>query len=494
MSSHGFEHTLQRWLLFFACLIILYFLFSMYHRNITLDDAWFAEQAYWFAKDGYVHSDLFEGFPIFAHQILVYHKLHIWQGAAAYSLFGWNAYIFKAIPLPYLVLFLVLIYRYLRQIAPIESSNTIFITFLFLFFINHLVFQEGFEFRPEIMMMCTGFISYLLLQRAQSEQHPLYAVLSGLLAGVTALFHLNGLIFILAGGFLLLLNKQYKLVLWFGLGSIIGFIPYFYGLASVEKLKEYIFALQHDPAVSEEDRSLSGWLKKLLFEYRRFTHHVYELSYLLVFLLTLFINWKSIIQNRHYKNLLLYALLLTIFMALITTGSKTSYLLYSMPYVLLLISIHFMRNLSPKKIGPVFLTIVIIYSLTNLDRDHGVITDEKYVSPNLNAHITEKYHIRQGEQIFAPATFVFNEIGKVHIQAYVAYLAKYHNDLSQVTLQNVFSDIYRRNKSYAILNKVMLKDFKFTPRENEIYYGYRYLGREGDLYIFKRLPGEAPVI
>ena len=77
----------------------------------------------------------------------------------------------------------------------------------------------------------------------------------------------------------------------------------------------------------------------------------------------------------------------------------------------------------------------------------------------------------------------------MHIQAYVAYLAKYHNDLSQVTLQNVFSDIYRRNKSYAIL-----KDFKFTPRENEIYYGYRYLGREGDLYIFKRLPGEAPVI
>lgn len=489
MLSPRLECYTQRALLLLASLCILLFLISMYHRTITLDDAWFAEQAYWFAKDGYVHSDLFEGFPIFADQILVYHKLHIWQGATAYKLFGWNAYIFKAIPLPYLIIFLALVYHFLKHIAPIESRQNIFFTFLFLFFINHLAFQEGFEFRPEIMMMCTGFISYLLLQWAQLDTHPIYAISSGLMAGVTALFHLNGLIFIMAGGLLLLLNKQYKLAVWFGLGSIVGFIPYFYGIASIEKIRHYIFALQHDPAVSDEDRALSGWFKKLIFEYQRFTHHIYEFTYLIIFIITLFSNWKAILQNQRYKNLFLYILLLTFFMALITTGSKTSYLLYSMPYVLLLISIHFMSTISQKKIGLVFLPVVLLYTLTNLDRDHGVFTDDKNYPSSLYANIIKKYHIKQGEQIFAPVFFIFNEIGKVRIQSYVAYLAKYHNDLSQVTLKNVFSDIYSRNKSFAILSTNMLKDFKITPQENKLYYGYKYLGREEDLYIFKRVPG-----
>lgn len=46
-------------------LLYRFFLFSLCNRIITADDAWFAEQAYWFARDGYVDTDLFEGVPVF---------------------------------------------------------------------------------------------------------------------------------------------------------------------------------------------------------------------------------------------------------------------------------------------------------------------------------------------------------------------------------------------------------------------------------------------
>jgi len=487
MYNSRLEKTTLRFIYFLAAFCIILFLLSTYHRFVTVDDAWFAEQSYWFAHDGYVHSDLFEGFPIFANQILVYHKLHIWQGALAYRLFGWSAYTFKSIPLLYLILFLGLIYYFLKYLAPVESRKSIFLIFLFFLFTNHLVFQEGFEYRPEIMMMCAGFLSYIFLYHAQLRQDYRYAILAGLLSGIAALFHLNGLIFIAAGGLLLAINKQNKLILWFGLGSIIGFVPYFFEISSIEKFKDYLYALDHDPAVSEEDRTLLGMLKKLVFEYRRFTHHVYESVYLLVFSITLIGNWKDIIQNQQHKNLLIYTVLLTVFMALITTGSKTSYLLYSMPYVLLLISIHFTRVLQIKKLAPLFLTFILIYFLANLDRDIGVFKDEKYESPDLYAHIIDKYHIKPGQQIFAPITFIFNEMGKVRIQSYLAYLKKYHNDLEQINLKNVFGDIYRRNKAYAILKPNMLKDMEFTPHRGKVYEGYQYLGREKNLYIFRRL-------
>lgn len=487
MHNLSFEKNLQYIIYFLAIFSIGFFIYSLFHRPIVLDDAWFAEQAYWFAKDGYVHTNLFEGFPLYNNQMLVYHKLHVWQGAAAYMLFGWSAYVFKAIPLPYLLIFLVLVYYFLKKIAPKEFRKLIFLIFLTLLFINHLVFQQSFEYRPEIMMMCTGFISYIFLQHALLKNNRKYALLSGFMAGITALFHINGLIFILSGGVFLLVKKEYKFVFWFGLGAILGFLPYFYELSSLQKLQHYLYALRNSPAVSDEDRSMFGWLKKLVFEYKRFTHHVYEFTYLLIFIITTSVNWKNIKNNSQLWDLLIYTLLLTVFMAMLTTGSKTSYLLYSMPYVLILVAINFAQTLQNKKLAPIFIAITMVYFITNLDRDNGARSYGVPSRPEFYAHIVDKYHIKPGESIFAPMSFIFNEIGKVRIQSFMAYLLKYQNDISQLTLKNVFEDIYRRKKPFVILDPGILKDLKFTPTLGEIYYGFQYIAKERDLFIFERV-------
>ena len=58
------------------------FLVSLYHRVISIDDAWIGEWAYWFAKLGYVKSDLFRGCQGYGHQLVVYHKLLTLHGSA----------------------------------------------------------------------------------------------------------------------------------------------------------------------------------------------------------------------------------------------------------------------------------------------------------------------------------------------------------------------------------------------------------------------------
>ncbi|MFO7603006.1 MAG: hypothetical protein R6X06_04230 [Gammaproteobacteria bacterium] len=141
---------------------------SLYQRWITGDDTWFAEQAYWFLQHGYVRSDLFEGVLGYETRQFVYHKLHVWQGALTLWLFGWNAYYLKALPLIYITVFLFLIRHYLY--AWLQAEKNVFYTFVFLFFTNNLIIQHGFEYRPDVMMMVTGFVSFMFLRSGQATQ------------------------------------------------------------------------------------------------------------------------------------------------------------------------------------------------------------------------------------------------------------------------------------------------------------------------------------
>lgn len=486
MLSTSSDARRRIWLLLLAGFGFLFFLLTLYQRNITGDDAWFAEQAYWFAQDGYVHTELFEGYPLYAGQHLVYHKLHIWQGALAYRLFGWHATVFKAIPLLYILVFLLACRHFIRQHTPPAQQVNVCLAFLFLFFANNLVIQYGFEFRPDIMMMCTGFLSYLLLERAQQSGKSTHTLFAGGMAGITALFHLNGLIFIAAGGLLLLLQKNWRLSFAFGSGAILAFLPYFYEIHSVAQYHEFITQLTQSPAVSEEDRTLLGWLKKLALEITRYTHHAYEALYLLLFLLVVIPAWQQIRTDPCGRRLLLYFLLLTLFNALLTVGGKTMYLLYTLPYQLLLVVRFGGPLLGHAKLKYFLAGTAVLYALTNLGHGYAIFQQRVANPAATHAGIVQKYDIRPGAHILAPIEFIFNEIGRLHIQTFLPYLLRYDHDFAQITLATVFQDIYAHHKEFAILNPGMLKDLKFAPEAGQVYYGYQYIGQEGELSIFKR--------
>ncbi len=86
--------------------IICLFIFSLDHRWVHLDEAWFADQAYQLLHDGYIRSEIFQGLLHYDVRVLDAHKLHIPHGALFIKLFGFSPYVVKAIPIPYVLLLL----------------------------------------------------------------------------------------------------------------------------------------------------------------------------------------------------------------------------------------------------------------------------------------------------------------------------------------------------------------------------------------------------
>src|SRR5690606_20866688 len=85
------------------------------HRTPSGDDAWFAEQSYWFLEDGVIRSEFFSGLNDWDKELLVSHKFFLWFGAALMYFFGSDLPVVQFTGLiPFVVIIGLLIF-YLRQ-------------------------------------------------------------------------------------------------------------------------------------------------------------------------------------------------------------------------------------------------------------------------------------------------------------------------------------------------------------------------------------------
>jgi len=482
MNSHLKE---IRWINIFLVFSVAVFIITLYQRWITGDDAWFAEQAYWFLMDGYVHSELFEGVSVYEGQHLVYHKLHIWLGSLVIWIFGWNAYFLKAISLVSIFIFLFVVRSFIRKRFKDQETN-LFSIFCILFFINTIVVLHGFEYRPDITMMLTGFVSYVFLRELIDHKHWSYALISGIMTGITMLLHINGLIFLLAGVSLLLIEKiKFKYIIVFLCGCTLSFSVYFFEMLSIEKLQEYYYELTNSPAVSDDDKTFFGVIRKILYEPKRYTHHIFEFLYLMLLVLVVSVNWRYIRGHGELRLIFNYFLSLTFFMSAIVTGSKTVYLLYTLPYLLLIVSVLFKRTICNGRVKQLFIMVLVFYTVTNIGRNYTIYERQNGAIVDLHARIVNKYNILDDAEILAPITFIFNEIPNTRVQSILPFIINYKNDYSIITLKLIFTDIANNKKSFAILTDDTLEDLRFSPEVGKTYYGYKYLGVEETLHVFK---------
>ncbi len=471
---------------FVGFLALVSFIITLPNRWITVDDAWFAEQAYWFAKLGFVRSELFEGILNYEERQFVYHKLHIWQGALITKLFGWGPYFFKAIGLGYILILLGSVYYYLK--TQLQSRNDVWLIFFILFFFNSLVVQHGFEYRPDIMMMSTGFLSYLFLRKAMTQRRIVFIISSGLLAGITMLFHLNGVIFIAAGASLLLLYKEHRYLPIFTMASLVGISPYLYEIINPVHFNTFLHQFLNDPALSEDEFSILGWLKKLLLEPKRYFHHVYDSLMFILFASLIWLNWKKVRQHTELNTILLYFGLLTLFVAIVSPGSKTVYLLYTMPYLLILVSTLLIPTLTTRKRQNIFITLCLLYIATNLGHSYSISQKQNAETIAQHQDIAQKYEFSKNDKIMAPIIFVFNQMGQVQIQSYISYLIKYHNEDTPLYGDAFFEQFIAGKKSFVLLSPPMLEDLQLEPVLGKHYADYQYIAKEQDLYIFKYSP------
>ncbi|MBI1422060.1 MAG: hypothetical protein GC149_01255 [Gammaproteobacteria bacterium] len=461
---------------------------KMVFFTIHGDEPWFAEQAYWLVKDGVVRSEFFSSVLNYGTQQFAYHKLHIWIAALAIKLFGLSFLVLKIIALSFFCIFIVISRRYF-YIFHEKQAKHIFVVFLAFMFINTIALEMFFVYRPEIAIMCFGFISYLFVRKTMYGRVE-YSLLAGIFAGLCALLHLNGVIFIAAGAVLLFASKKYQQLMWFCLAAMVVASFYFVDILP-HHWSAYWMQFRHDPAIPESKFSVQSLLLQIVFEYERFFGHGYESGYGLLLLAVLIANGKTIWRQTELRYVLIYFLALTLVLAAISPGKKHYYLLFGIPYAGILISVTLwqafshIRNSSRNKILTGF---AVLYVLANIPHALAMINDgrEEIPTPRVNTAAMKEFKIHDGDKVLAPLSFIFNSLEQVNIHGVDAYFMRARRGMVVFSASTFFHEAKGTDRKFILLDRWQLQGLKLKPVVGETVHGYTFLGSGHGYYVYKR--------
>jgi len=404
------------WLIYIISAI---FVMSMFDRYIYIDDAWFGEQAYWFSKLGHVKTSTIIDFHGWDEHLFVYHKLNIIIGAGLINLFGWSVTPLRFFTLVVFLLFLYFTYRSLT--GNNHRYNQIgYKLVIFLIIVNPQTILYAFTYRPEFLVMSLGFYSFLLLHGKQSIPK---IILAGGFAGLAILVHLNGAMFVVAGFILLLIRKELKLSIIFGISASIITAFYFYDLMETGSLETFLFQIKHWPDDITTNYESEGWfsfvtaaLLKLSNEHQRFfwSYDVWGLSALTLLALLA----KGKILWIKYKELIIYFIVADVSLNIFGSHIAEVNMILLLPY-LALISAAFLSELR-KESRPVlqsavililiFQISVVIFGFVNIISKHEAISKV--------TEITLSGFPKNNEKILVPYRFVFNQLPNYNLVSY----------------------------------------------------------------------------
>jgi len=475
-----------------SLLIITCFVYSWWQAAPGIDDAWLGEHAYWLAQKGFVKSELMHGITGQENRHIVHHKFFTIIGALFIKLFGFSSAVLKSISLISLIAFLVVFLRHISKNIGILYAHLGF----FLVLVNSLVFEFGFMYRPEILVMALGFGSYLLLNFSmRSTASSKHVLIAGFLAGLAASTHLNGLIYIGAGAGILLWFKSYKRIPGFLLTSILGFSVYFFDFTKEFNYNYWLYQINDSPAIYQDTSmpSILHLLKKILDEQMRFFHSPKEVFFSTLILLSIILNRKEMMKHRI---LMLYTGLLILGLSILSVNKTSKYLLLYLPFLLLLFIHSFhdifqgLVTINPNKLKRrAIILAIVIYVFSNFYYDFQIAQNK--FNPQVYRNLSLKYIKENTLQvnILAPMTYIFNEI---------KYFNRIQSDLSYADLQqnskahkkiNFLSYANNLNMDYLFISDEYAERFgiKNSSSDQLGQYKYQIVGVEGGITILKKM-------
>ncbi|MCB2207371.1 MAG: glycosyltransferase family 39 protein [Bacteroidetes bacterium] len=402
-------------------ILLLLFIYSLYGRMPDEDDAWIGEYAYWFAEDGYVHSELMRGINSQEVNFVVHHKLFNFNGALFINLFGFSLYTLKAVSLLYFVIFLLLFYFYTRKWKKLFNRNDFWLSLLIIFSFPW-IFKFAFIYRPEIMLMTLGFVGFILLESflAGKKNVSWQLFLAGVFFGLSMSTHLNGIILMAAGFFLLILNKRYSAVIVYGIGVLLAFSIYFYDLTDAQSIALWKHQFFESPSLDSLHKG-AAWLKpvaNLLNEHMRYFHNLKIIIFSTFLIAIIIIGYKYLSTN--HTRLFQFAILIAIITGVVAMHKSRHYFLLNFPYMVLLIvltikaiyegKITVFKKGEPKQIKGLLFVLFIIF--VGVSTYFNIQLSIQKFSSDQNRELAKKYtsgnttHMK----IVAPMTFIFNEI------------------------------------------------------------------------------------
>jgi len=436
------------------------FVISIPNRYIFADDAWFGEQAYWFAKEGFVRSPSIIGYYGWEDHLMVYHKLNIAIAAGLISLFGWSPTPMRAFMLCVTLVFFFVYYRYFKKDRSMPAGAWVFAFFILAF--NALIQFLSYSYRPEMLVMLFGFGSYISMQAyLKGEGNYRYLLLSGLLAGLAFLTHLNGLIFPVTGAIVLLLFKRVKGLAVFTSGAMLTGGLYFYDLWQEGRFELWIYQLRNwpdDVTSNYLSESFGQWLKsvflKLSGEYQRFfwSYRIWGISSL--FILAILFKGKKL--WKEHKPLLVYTLVLILALNILGSLIAERFILYLFPLMGIVIALFIHDTLASGKTFVKFALILIFllqvvtvgmgYYYLLRKRENLIARAEEVLS-----RIPEK-----GTLTLVPYRFIYNEMPNRDLATFKGF--EYHQSTGNFKFtKEIFFD---RAHQYGITHMVIASEMR----------------------------------
>jgi hypothetical protein len=398
---------------------------TLIYRRENYDDAWFGELAYFLATEGVIRSDLFADMLGWGDQVLMTHKLWVVLTALWFKIWGFSLWTVKTVALPFVALQVFLFYRYCRQSWMLCAL---------LYLTCGVIVRYTFVSRPEIAMAVLGFLSWQSLQQFREHGGIRWLLLAGMSAGATALFHLQGAVFMSAGAVWLLWARQLRGTAIYSAVAFGTFLLYFADVVYYDAWDAYFFQIANDPATTAL-RSFSEKLFNLANIPKIMLHSGGETPLTLVMFGCFFLRWKS---RLHASDLEKYLLVLALCFAVLANRVVHEYLILFVPFMIAYSAETLYRVASAR--GPRDAAIfpktvrwmnvlVILYLIAGLAYDGKLVFRNLQAEPlaDRNAKLSQLVG-DEPTTVIAPISFIFGNIERHHIigLSYYHHYNRYH--------------------------------------------------------------------
>ncbi len=481
-----------------VCLLLVagLFLYSLYARQVDLDDAWLGEHAWYQAKAGYVKSELMRGITHQEERVLIHHKLLTLHGAQIIKVAGFSLYALKSVSLVYFILFVLLAWWYLVSFRKLMMKEE-FILLMLILLAHPLVFRLAFVFRPEIPMMFWGFLTFILMKETiiRPNRMMLPAFAAGMTAGICFGFHLNGLIFIAAGTVVLLFYRNFKGTMAFVLGSILTGAIYFYDFTREYNIAFWFAQITQSP-FHPRAAGYFGWKSLLMAffeEHMRFFHGPGGSSFSLLIIVTLILGWRGL---KNLPVISLYSLLLILFLAVIALYKTETYMTAYLAFIVIILVMIFkerdlvkvMHEGKTVYVNGIIAFFLFLYLGISLFIDYRLAVAK--FNPDPYHAITETYfkETAKEKRILAPMEFVFNEIGNYRgIQGIWQYSKRLPADSSYYG-KGMLEHASKNGVDCIYLNAKYMKEFGLTDvKKDSVIAGFRAVGSSSDYLVLDKI-------
>lgn len=500
MNTRWSDIVLHRRVLAIALLVMAsLYLYSLWHRDADIDDAWIGEHAYWLAKDGHARSELMRGITGQEEYLIVHHKLLTLHGALFIDTFGFSLYSLKAVSLTYFLLFLVLLWFYLSRVVQMKNGQQWLLIALVLISFPW-IFKYSYVYRPEVMIMTLAFGNWILLEKCLGPgggKKWLYAIAAGVLSGLCFTAHLNGIVVAGAGFLLLLLNRKWTASLAFAMGAGIGMTVYLYDFNPTYGWDYWWYQFSESPALDSLP-DVSPFLQpflNLMNEHQRFFHNPMIAFFSVFMLFGLIIGYRRLVET--HKNMLVYVALLAALLGLSAMHKSRQYILVYFPFLVIMISDVYVSYFKSARCehsfsgwrgnGFVRFLLLVAFAAYIISGFYYNLTySRKKIYPEENRRIAAHFIPEDSHdiRIIAPMSFIFNEIENFKsIQSEVCYTEMQKSD------PKIYGHGFlERTKSfdirYIILSSQYINKLGMQGTENEsLPAGFEVLSDAGDDYL-----------